>query len=60
MKFSEIVIVLLINLEIWYIVEVLWLNVLDDLNVWSKIFDVIRLYIYDEVICGLIKIMINL
>lgn len=60
MKFSEIVIVLLINLEIWYIVEVLWLNVLDDLNVWSKFFDVIRLYIYDEVICGLIKIMINL
>lgn len=60
MKFSEIVIVLLINLEIWNIVEVLWLNVLDDLNVWSKIFDVIRLYIYDEVICGLIKIMINL
>lgn len=60
MKFREIVIVLLINLEIWYIVEVLWLNVLDDLNVWSKIFDVIRLYIYDEVICGLIKIMINL
>lgn len=60
MKFSEIVIVLLINLEIWNIVEVLWLNVLDDLNVWSKIFYVIRLYIYDEVICGLIKIMINL